>query len=95
MNLDKRLDILDCKEALAVNLKRIMKEKGLTQQDLEKLSGVKQATISHILTHRRWAGYETIVDICKALKIEHTELTSHPGLIDAFKKIDALKIDLK
>lgn len=95
MNIEKRLEILDCKEALATNLKRIMKDKGLTQQDLEKLSGVKQATISHILTHRRWAGYETIVDICKALKIEHTDLTSHPGLIKAFEQFDKYKNDIK
>lgn len=91
MDFDVRLEHLDCKEALATNLKRILKEKGLTQQDLSALSGVKQATISHIFTLRSWPGYETIVDICKALKIEHTDLTSHPELLELFKKFDSLK----
>jgi transcriptional regulator with XRE-family HTH domain len=86
MELEKRLVKLDCKEALAENLERIMNEKGLTQTDLAKLSGLKQAAISHILTKRRWAAYETIVSLSKALKIEHTDLTSHPSLLEGFKK---------
>lgn len=95
MELEKRLESLDFKDALVENLKRIMTEKGLTQLDLAKLSGVKQATLSHIMTKRRPATYESIVDICTALKIEHTDLTSHPELLEAFKKIEKLQLEKK
>jgi transcriptional regulator with XRE-family HTH domain len=95
MELAKGLNNLDFKVILKENLTRIMKDRDLTQQDLSKLSGVKQATISHILTMRRGTSYDTIADLCKALKIEHHELTSHPRLLVAAENMNKYKEEIK
>ena len=82
---------LDAKEAVAANLKRIRTDKGLTQVALSKKIGMTQGALSQIENGERWPEYETIVSICNALKVEHTEITSHPDLLDAFRKLKSLK----
>lgn len=82
---------LDAKKAVATNLKRIRIEKGLTQVELSKKTGMTQGSLSQIENGDRWPDYKTIVSICDALKCEHTEITSHPDLLDAFKKLKSLK----
>lgn len=82
---------LDAKIALSNNLKRIRSAKGMTQVELAERSGLKQATLSQIELGKAWPDYNTIVSICSALRCEHTELTSHPDLLDAFKKLKSLK----
>lgn len=78
---------LDAKKTVSSNIKRIRAEKGLTQVDLSRASGVTQATISRIESGEAWPDYDTIVSLCAALKCEHTEIISHPDLLEAFAKI--------
>lgn len=82
---------LDAKKAVAANLKRIRAEKSLTQAEMSNKTGITQASLSRIESGAAWPDYQTIVSICDALKIEHTEITSHPDLLDAFKKLKSLK----
>lgn len=82
---------LDAKKAVSGNLKRIRVERGFTQVELAKKAGITQGSLSQIENGDRWPDYNTIVSICDALKCEHTELTSHPDLLDAFKKLKTLK----
>ena len=82
---------LDAKEAISKNIKKIIAEKGMTQSQLATKSGISQSALSQVLTGSRWPDYSTIVSICDALKCEHTEITSHPDLLDAFKKLKSLK----
>jgi transcriptional regulator with XRE-family HTH domain len=83
---------LDAKIAFATNIKRIREEKNITQSELAERSGLKQATLSRIETSVVWPDYNTIVSICDALKCEHTELTSHPDLLTAFKTFNKNKL---
>lgn len=82
---------LDAKIAISKNIKRIMTEKNMTQAQLSGKAGISQSALSQVLTGSRWPDYKTIVSICDALKCEHTEITSHPDLLDAFKKLKSLK----
>lgn len=77
---------LDAKLAVATNLKRIRSDKGLTQAELAELCGLTQAALSQIEVGKAWPDYKTIDLICDALKCQHTELISHPDLLDAFSK---------
>ena len=83
---------LDAIKALSTNLKRLRSEKNLTQVDLANATGLKQATVSQIELGKAWPDYKTIVLLCDALKIEHTELTSHPDLLLAFKTFNKNKL---
>lgn len=83
---------LDAKEAVSHNLKRLRSESGLTQVELSKKIGITQASLSQIENGERWPDYTTIVLISKALKIEHTEITSHPDLLNAFKTFNKNKL---
>lgn len=78
--------------ALSINLRRIMKDKGLTQVQLCDLSGVTQASISEILNEKK-ENFETqmIAKLAIALKVQETDLTSNPKLIDLSNQIKALK----
>ena len=51
---------LDAKKAFSENLKRIRKERNFTQVELADLSGLTQATLSHIEKGLRWPDYITI-----------------------------------
>lgn len=86
---------LDAKRAVSLNLKRIRSEKGLTQATLAEKAGITQGSLSQIESGDRWPDYNTIVLICTALKCEHTEITSHPDLLEAFKKFDSIKSEHK
>ena len=51
-------------------IKQIMSEKGLTQLDIINRSGLKQATISHVLTQKRSSVHKHLPKICIGLEIK-------------------------
>ncbi len=62
------------KDGVAKRIKAIMKEKGITQYQLFKNSGVPQSTISTILnSETKTVKLSTIYDICCGLNIELSE----------------------
>ena len=63
------------KDAFIKRLKSILKERGLTQYALFKLSGVPQSTISTILnSETKSISLRTIYEICSGLNIELSDL---------------------
>ena len=83
---------LDAKKAVSINLKKLRLDSRLTQVELSKAIGITQASLSQIENGERWPDYNTVASICSALKIEHTELTSHPDLLIAFKTFNKNKL---
>ena len=62
------------KDAIAKRIKEIIKEKGITQYQLFKQSGVPQSTISTILnSETKSVKISTIFEICDGLNIELSE----------------------
>lgn len=62
------------KDAIAKRIKEIIKEKGITQYQLFKQSGVPQSTISTILnSETKLVKISTIFEICDGLNIELSE----------------------
>ncbi len=61
-------------EVMRSNLKRILKEKKISQMELAKKTGMKQSYISMILTGQRNLGSKTIKRICSALNIKEDDL---------------------
>ncbi len=63
-------------EFLGNNLKRIIKERGLTVKELSKRSGIGEQTIRDIINAKRRAiRMKTIYNLCVALKTKMKELT--------------------
>lgn len=59
------------KDAVAKRIKEIIKEKGITQYELFKMTGVPQSTISTILKNEtKTVKFSTIYEICSGLEIE-------------------------
>lgn len=62
------------KDAVAKRIKEIIKEKGITQYELFKRTGVPQSTISTILNaETKTVKLSTIYEICSGLEIELSE----------------------
>lgn len=62
------------KDAVAKRIKEIIKEKGITQYELFKMTGVPQSTISTILKNEtKTVKLSTIYEICSGLEIELSE----------------------
>lgn len=57
-------------DVLTFNLRRLRKERGLTQGQLADLCESTITFIQHIETQRRWPHKSSIEIICKALGIE-------------------------
>ena len=59
------------KDAISKRIKEILKEKGITQYELFKQTGVPQSTISTILNAEiKTVKMSTIYEICSGLQIE-------------------------
>ena len=59
------------KDAVAKRIKELLKDKGITQYELYKRSGVPQSTISTILNAEiKTVKMSTMFDICAGLGIE-------------------------
>lgn len=65
---------LDAKEAFASNLKRIRKERKLTQVELFEKSGITQAGLSQLESGENWPDHKTVAALAKALKCKQTDL---------------------
>ncbi len=65
---------LDGKEAFATNLKRLRKEKRMSQIDLANKSGLTQSGLSQLENGIYWPDYNTVDQLAKALSCEHTDL---------------------
>jgi transcriptional regulator with XRE-family HTH domain len=55
-------------------LRRLRRERALSQQDLERISGVAQATLSDLEQGKRGARASTVRRLAKALGVEPKEL---------------------
>ncbi|MBE7082888.1 MAG: helix-turn-helix transcriptional regulator [Clostridiales bacterium] len=61
-------------KAMSKRIKEIIKQKGITQYELYKLSGVPQSTISTILKGDiKTIKFSTLYDICAGLQMEFVE----------------------
>lgn len=91
----KEIQGLDSKKAFSENLKRLRQGSGLTQVELSKKTGLTQASLSHLEQGLRWPDHATIEALAKAFKCEHTDITSHPDLLDMYRNALAFKKDTK
>lgn len=48
-------------------IKKILKDKGMTQAELSRASGIKESNISHILNQDRNVRERTLYRLCKGL----------------------------
>lgn len=77
---------LKTKEALLINLRAIMDERGLSYKDLGDMMGVSKQRVSNIINNEGM-NLNSIGDIAKALNIEETDLTSDPKLLSIKKQL--------
>jgi DNA-binding Xre family transcriptional regulator len=61
-------------EIIGGRLKRLRRQQALGQQDLERMTGVTQSTISRLETNERPARPSTIRKLAEALGVEPKEL---------------------
>lgn len=64
------------REAVAVNLQKFMKEKGISQTDLAKLLGVTFQTVNAYANARRGISSDTISKLARVFDVEETDFTS-------------------
>lgn len=64
----------DIQKRLAENLKKIRKEKKLTQFELAEKAGVSDETIKNIEVCRAWASEKTLSQITEALDVDICKL---------------------
>lgn len=62
------------KYVISTNMKRIRKEKNISQSDVEELSGVSKYEISHIECKRRLPDIVTLKKISLGLRVSMSEL---------------------
>ncbi len=55
-------------------LRRLRRERALSQEDLERITGVAQATISNLEKERRQARPSTLRKLSEALEVEPKQL---------------------
>lgn len=60
-------------ELIALKIKAIMSEKGISQKQLAEKCGTKQGAISRTLSGKD-VNYSTLVNICNALEISLSDL---------------------
>jgi transcriptional regulator with XRE-family HTH domain len=65
---------MDMRRLVGRNLVRIRREKGLTQEQLEALSGFSQQYISGLEQGRRNPTVVTVYELARALGVSHLDL---------------------
>lgn len=70
---------LDAKTAFAANIKRIRKERGMTQVELSEKTNITQSGLSQLEAGTNWPDYNTVEIIAKAFKCEQTDLFKNPS----------------
>ena len=64
----------DAKEAFGFNLKRIRKDKGLTQVEVQGLTGITQSALSMLEAGISWPDHKTVQQLALALRCKETDL---------------------
>lgn len=62
------------KQILAINLKRIRKDKGMSQEDLAHIVGVDIQSIAAVEQGRTWPTIKNIEAIASALRVKESDL---------------------
>ena len=71
---------------LSITLKKLREKKGITQQELVKLSGVGQGTIGDIERGKiKKSRLETLEKIAKALKLDEEENTVYENYTEIIR----------
>jgi len=86
MNTQKNKNLL----TFAKNLKRLRKERGLSQYDLSDLTGISQRMIGHYETHAIEIPLQKIKIIAKALNVNISDLLDSNNNKDIIYDIDKL-----
>ncbi|MBA4758305.1 helix-turn-helix transcriptional regulator [Sphingosinicella sp.] len=69
---------MDMRRLVGENFARIRREKGLTQEDVEALSGFSQQYLSSLENGRRNPTIITLYELARALGVSHVELVATP-----------------
>ncbi len=64
----------DFRRILAKNIRRLSKEKGLSQLQLSSEANVSAAFINSIENAQKWTSAKTLANICEALEVKPYEL---------------------
>lgn len=64
--------------AFPENLRRIRKEKGMSQMELAKKSGISQASISYYENCTEYPGIDKVYDLARVLGVNVSDLISMP-----------------
>lgn len=69
---------MDMRRLVGENFARIRREKGLTQEEVEALSGFSQQYLSSLENGRRNPTIITLYELAQALGVSHVELVAMP-----------------
>lgn len=70
---------MDMRRLVGRNVRRIRKEKGLTQEELSAESGFSQQYLSELERGRRNPSIVTLYELALALKVSHMDLVTPDG----------------
>lgn len=73
-------------ECLAHNLRRLRKERKMTQEVLAERAGLSLGTIQLIETRKRWPERESVASLAQALGVPETSLFVDPELRPSVKE---------
>ncbi len=68
------LDETYLKQLFAANLKRAIRDKGMTQQDFAQKAAMAQETVSRLVNGKSSPGWDTLARLCQALEVEPAAL---------------------
>ena len=74
---------MDLRHRLGLNVRRLRKERELSQERLSHLSGLSRAYVSSVETGRRNATLDTLEILARTLGVEGWELIATPIALDA------------
>jgi transcriptional regulator with XRE-family HTH domain len=69
---------MDLREVFAVNLRRLRREKGMSQEELADAASINRTYVSKLETGVTYAGLEIIGKLADVLAIEAAELLMRP-----------------
>jgi len=70
---------MDVRQILAVNIRRLRAEHGLSQETLAHEAGIDRTYMSKIERGGTWAGLEIIAKVAAILQVEPHELLERPA----------------
>ncbi|MBB6470293.1 transcriptional regulator with XRE-family HTH domain [Aminobacter lissarensis] len=77
---------MNLRQRLGLNVRRLRKERELSQERLSLLSGLSRAYVSSVETGRRNATLDTLEILARTLGVEGWELIASPTVFDANAK---------